>query len=88
MHASDQTIEKEQTIERVAESIESREDFEHFLRALMDDLRDNAGAWENTDLPRFLSGLYGYAQDAPAAFSDPPAWNELANLMLAARVYE
>lgn len=71
------------------EKIESKVDFEKFLKLLIQDFNINKKEWENDSLPLFLEGLYGYNFDSE---NDPkeiePTWKVFAEILLAAKVYE
>ena len=83
-------------IEDFAEQIKSKEDFEEFLRYLLQDLATSREQWSNVTLEQFLDGLYGIAHDMQGYYGnrgetvdlDQPTWKTLADLLLAARVYE
>ncbi len=85
---------KYETLETVAERVETRADFERFLRLLVDDYRRNGKEWENHELHHFLSGLEGFTRDMTGYFrntkvdSEQPSWRLFATMLLAARVYE
>lgn len=71
------------------ETINSKEDFERFLKLLVEDFEKNKDNWENDTLSLFLESLYGFNYDSK---SDPveikPTWKEFAKMLLAAKVYE
>jgi hypothetical protein len=74
---------------RVA-AIRTPQDLAVFIGELIHDLRENAGAWENPDLPRFLEALAAWTNDVSAGGRLPPApkWKTFAEMLLAAKMYE
>lgn len=73
----------------VADEINTKKDFEEFLRLLKDDFKENKGGWDNDNLELFLDGLYGYNYDTTDEESRIQAtWKMFAEMLLAARVYE
>ena len=83
------------TIEDMAEEIQTKEDFESFLLLLIEDLKKKHN-WENNDLESYLRGLYGFVKDISGYYQNlkenidihKPSWRILADIFLAARVYE
>jgi hypothetical protein len=80
-------------IEDITEGIQTKEDFESFLLLLIEDLKKKSD-WENNDLESYLRGLYGFVQDISGYYKNlridihKPSWRILADILLAARVYE
>ena len=72
-------------IYQLAEEVVTRSDFELFLKELIINFRDSKSDWENDTLESFLEGLYGYNYDSG---DDPPTWKLMAEMFLAASVYE
>jgi hypothetical protein len=75
--------------------VNSREDFICFVYALMADLHRKPQEWEHAELPRYLralaawvSDMNGYYRDPGQPVPDPPSWQSLAEMLMAARVYE
>ncbi len=89
-------MQKHSTIEEVADQVQTREDFEYFLRLLLEDYHQHADVWENVDLPQFLTGLYGFTSDLAgydqrvqgSTEGEASPWRLFATMLLAARVYE
>lgn len=83
-------------IEGFVESIETKEDFERFLQLLIEDFHEHGEAWENRNLQHFLDGMLGFTQDMAGYYRNVkcdvdwsrPTWRVLADVLLAARVYE
>lgn len=68
--------------------INKLDDFIVFLTDLQANLDDHPEEWENNNLSNFLKGLKGYLNDTKSFSSSGLNYSELANLLLAARVYE
>jgi len=73
----------------------SRADFVAFVGVLLVDLRDRPQEWENPDLRNFLEAMMtwvedmdGYYQNIGEAVPEQPSWKTMAQILLAARVYE
>lgn len=82
-------------VEDFQPQVRTREDLARFVGLLQEDLRVNVQEWENVTLEDFLSALGGWVSDMPGWFRnqgmaepDQPTWNLLAQLLLAAAVYE
>ncbi|MBI2761944.1 MAG: hypothetical protein HYX51_11035 [Chloroflexi bacterium] len=65
------------------------------LRRLRESLRNNPDTWEHQDLDSFLEALAAWTHDMDGYFRrdgqpvpDQPTWDLLAQMVLAARVYE
>jgi hypothetical protein len=79
----------------MVETIQSHPDFVAFSQALLKDLKERPAGWENRDLPAFLEALgawvedmNGYYQAKGGAIPLQPSWKMLAQILLAAKVYE
>lgn len=77
------------------ESISSRDDFVLFVIELSRDFHANGLRWENNDLGSYLAALAAWVKDMEGFYSSrgqstpqQPQWKDLANMMMAARVYE
>ena len=71
------------------ENIESKTDFENFLKLLVEDFNSNNKDWENDTLTLFLEALYGYNFDSKNDTKETkPSWKVFAEMLLAAKVYE
>jgi len=75
--------------------IQSREDFVAFVKALVQDLRDNPASWENANLERYLEALGAWAQDMDGYYINQgkpvpqqPDWKIIADMLIAAKMYE
>ncbi|MFJ5956047.1 hypothetical protein ACIQC5_08800 [Paenarthrobacter sp. NPDC092416] len=69
------------------------------LADLIDQLRDNLKedpeSWENPDLDRFLESLAAWTRDMDGVFlnrgeplPEVPSWELIADMLLAAKIYE
>ena len=77
------------------ESIQSKEDFVRFVRALEKSLRDEPEDWENSDLGTFLEAMAAWVEDMEGYYENQGeavprnvSWNVFGQILLAARVYE
>lgn len=74
----------------------SRLEFVAFLNRLTQSYDEDGANWENPDLARFLYALSRFAEDMDGSFAfieqkldvENPSWSLLAQMLLAARVYE
>jgi hypothetical protein len=73
-------------IYKLSKEISNRKDFEIFLKEFKDSLKKNPEDWENNTLELFLEGLYGYNYESDS--TDTPTWSVMAEMLMAARVYE
>src|SRR5947207_12340293 len=78
-----------------ARQVRNCEDFVSFVRALLADLKKNPDAWENRNLDSFLDALAAWVEDmdgyylnAGGPVPEQPTWKTLADMLLAARIYE
>jgi hypothetical protein len=74
---------------------QTRMDFTGFVFGLMADYQRNAEAWKHRDLLSYLAALarwvddmHGYYRNRGEPVPDPPTWKSLAEMLMAARVYE
>ena len=78
------------------DEIQTKLEFEKCIAELIEDYRTNKSAWENASLETFLSALLAWSQDCDGYYINRgekfdetrPDWQHVANLFLAARVYE
>lgn len=75
--------------------VETREDFVRFLGEMSLDLRNRPQEWENGTLERFLEAWAAWVDDLPGWYAnrgeempEQPDWKLLADMVMAARVYE
>lgn len=78
------------TLEERAALIATRQDLALFLQELVRDLEAHPEHWENATLSRFLEAAAAWLVDTTAdkATTSGLSYKELAELMLAARIYE
>ncbi|MFI6897664.1 hypothetical protein ACIBM4_26480 [Streptomyces sp. NPDC050256] len=77
------------------EPVRSREELAAFLRSAADDLARNPGAWENASLESFLGAWAAWLDDMPGWYGnqgkdvpDRPDYQLIADMVMAARIYE
>jgi hypothetical protein len=83
-------------IHEMSEKIETKKDFEEFLKLLRLDFETNPDDWENNTLEEFLESLQAYTKDVEGYFKNMnipfdekrPTWKIFAQLLLGAKVYE
>jgi hypothetical protein len=75
--------------------VSSRADFVRFLQAMAEEFRERPAYWENTNLASYLDAMAAWADDMEGFYKtqgqappEQPTWKLLADLLLAARVYE
>lgn len=78
-----------------ADRVATREDLARFVELLRSDLRNNPGDWENPSLEDFLESLSAWLEVMPQAYknlgrdiTENPTWGDVAQILLAARMYE
>jgi hypothetical protein len=82
-------------VNEMVDSVRTREDLVRFVRGLLSDLKENPDDWENTDLARYLEALAAWVEDMDGVFKnrgepvpERPDWKTLAQILLAASIYE
>jgi hypothetical protein len=82
-------------LNELAQQVHSREDLAAFIRALLCQLREKPEDWENQDLASFLEAMAAWIEDMEGyykgrgeAVPKQPTWKTIAQILLAARVYE
>ena len=77
------------------ELIENKADLIEFISALSRDLQENADTWENATLERYLLALTrwledsdGYYQNQNRPIPQTPSWRTVAEMLIAAKMYE
>lgn len=86
----------DEELARSGNRVVTRSDFVRFVELLREDLHANERNWENTRLEDFLeviaactSSLAGYKQNVEKDLDiENLSWNLMAQILLAARVYE
>jgi hypothetical protein len=76
-------------------NVRSREEFIQFVKAMSDDLRDNADSWQNMTLERYIEAIGSWTQDMDGYYKnqglpipDDPNWKVFSDILMAARIYE
>lgn len=76
-------------------AIQSKNDLIEFIRALDADLRANSAHWENATLERFLGALASWLEDSDGYYRNQgrpvptsPSWRDVAEMLMAAKMYE
>lgn len=76
-------------------TIKTREDFVSFVYELSKDFRTNPQSWENKDIGAFLEALAGWVEDMDGYYlgqgqsvPDKPDWKNVADMLMAAKIYE
>jgi hypothetical protein len=83
------------TLAERARAVRTREDLVAFVEALAADYGTNRATWTNTDLASFLAAMSawsadmeGFYENSGEALASLPPWRVLADILMAARVYE
>jgi len=78
-----------------ARAVRTREDLVAFVKALAADYGTNCSTWTNTDLASFLAAMSAWSEDMESFYENGredlaslPPWRVLADILMAARVYE
>lgn len=90
-----QSISPSELLNAEAAQVQTREDFVRFVRHLVSELQRNPKDWANQDLSTYLDALAGWTDDMVGYYQNlgvaapiQPTWKVLAEMLLAARVYE
>lgn len=77
------------------EIINNRNDFVSFVYKLSQDYHKNPKTWENNNLESFLKALAAWVNDMEGYYlnqglqmPDKPDWQMMANMLMAAKIYE
>lgn len=78
-----------------AKTITSKQDFEYFLKCLVEDYKENKSEWENEDLLQYLDGLSSFVPCSASYYQnigedldvEQISWRLVAEFLLAASVY-
>lgn len=75
--------------------IRTKEDFVSYVYELSQDYRNNPDTWENNDLGSYLEALAAWVDDMDGYYintgqpvPEKPTWLNIADILLAAKVYE
>jgi hypothetical protein len=73
----------------------SKKDFVSFVYKLSQDFDQNPDAWQNKDLGSFLEALAAWVDDMEGYYlnqgqqvPDKPDWQMIADMFMAAKIYE
>lgn len=76
-------------------AIATREDLVAFIEALRTDLLSNPQEWENVKLDQYLAALSSWLQDCEGYYQHTgrsvpttPSWRNVAEMLIAAKIYE
>ena len=82
-------------LDKMIESIKTREEFAVFICGLKEDLELNSGEWENPTLERFLDAMEAwvramnfYAINSGDEEALVPSWQTFAKILFASKIYE
>jgi len=77
------------------ETIKTKKDFTSFVYKLSQEYQDDPKAWENKDLGSFLKALAAWVDDMEGYYlslgqkvPENPDWQMIANMFMAAKIYE
>ena len=83
------------TLAERAQAVQTREDLVAFIKALQADHGTNRNGWEIANLESFLSAMAAWTEDMEGFYSNMgqdiskmPPWKILADILMAARIYE
>jgi hypothetical protein len=83
------------TLSKLAHAVRTREELVAFIEALTADYTANRSAWRNSDLASFLAAMSAWSEDMVGFYENGgedlaslPPWRVLADILMAARVYE
>lgn len=83
------------TLAERARAVQTREDLAAFVAELKADLGASPGEWTNADLASFLEAMAawiqdmeGYYQNTGQKLSELSPWKIVADVLMAARIYE
>lgn len=73
----------------------SKSDLIEFVRALANDLATNRDSWENPDIESYLGAMASWLEDSDGYYQNQgrlaplePSWRDVAELLMAAKMYE
>lgn len=88
-------MEPTQHLDELARRATTREGFTTFLNAYARDCSRGCARWENPDLPSFFEAMSAWNADSDGFYANvrggrrpETAWEEVANMLMAARIYE
>lgn len=88
-------MDEKANLNRLVNSIKTRDDFVAFVDALTDDLNRNSQEWENNTLERYLEAVSAWTQNMDGYYRNihQPLpqnidWRVFGQILLAAKFYE
>jgi hypothetical protein len=76
-------------------NLKSKEDFIRFMELLILDLKNNPSEWTNQSLQSYLEAIASWTEDMDGYYQNNNlsvpreiTWNVLANILMAAKMYE
>ncbi len=83
------------TARDMVDGVGSKQEFVAFIREMNDDLRRCPDQWENPTLDRYLEAMAAWVEDMDGyylnrgeAVPQQPTWKVLADILMAAKMYE
>jgi hypothetical protein len=83
------------TLAERARAVQTRDDLAAFVAELKADFDANRGEWTNADIASFLAAMAAWIQDMDGYYqntgqkpSELPPWRIVADILMAARIYE
>ena len=81
--------------EELARQVDSPSSLATFVRTLVEDLQQGNYEWENATLPRYLEALGRWVEDMDGYYlgkgepvPEQPTWKTVADMLMAATMYE
>ena len=75
--------------------VQKKAELVEFIRALANDLASNRGRWENPTLDTYLAALSSWLEDSDGYYRNQgrpipaePSWRDIAEMLMAASMYE
>jgi len=82
-------------LHEMVQGIQSRADLVAFIEALTEDLRSHPERWENQTLDQYLEALGSWLDDSGGFYRNQglevptsPSWKTVADMLIAATMYE
>jgi hypothetical protein len=82
-------------IHEYVSQVGNKADLVEFVRALANDLTTNREEWENPTLEMYLVALASWLEDSDGYYRNQgrpvpvdPSWRDVAEMLMAARIYE
>lgn len=82
-------------LSKQCDEVVARKDLARFIAILRKDFRESKKAWRNRDLDSYLEAMSAWIDDMDALYSNTgrelpkqPTWKNVAEMLIAPRVYE